>query len=389
MAKKKILAFSTIRSDYDLMSSLFRMLNEEEEIELKLLVSGAHMSPTFGKSVKQIEKDGLDILLRLETLIDSDSKVSRIKTASLMLQNSIDIIAQYSPDLMIYAGDREDVLIASMIGGYLEIPTIHFFGGDHTVDGHIDNSIRHATSKLSSIHMVSTAEHKDRLLHMGENKSRIYPIGSIALDKFCESKQLSLEEIQNTMELPKDFKDFALVIFHPGVDEKDVSGDILTDILQSLLDRNIKSFVSAPNTDPGNRRIFEAMKKFDGNSNFCFYKNLDRELFISIYKQSQFIMGNSSSGITEAASIPIPAINVGSRQRGRMAGENVVFVGTNKSEISSALDLITSDSFQEKMVGFTNPYGDGKSTQRAFELIKTKDFGEYLFKTEDALTVLT
>lgn len=123
---KKILAITSIRSDYDLMSELYKLLNEDIDIELKLLVSGAHMSPNYGKTVNLINKDGFDILLKIETLIDSDSNTSRIKTASLLLQNSIDIINHYGPDLIIYAGDREDVIIGGLIGGYLEIPTIHF-----------------------------------------------------------------------------------------------------------------------------------------------------------------------------------------------------------------------------------------------------------------------
>ena len=138
-------------------------------MSLKLLVCGAHLSETYGYSVKLIEEDGMDILLKIESLIDSSSKTSRIKTASILLQNSIDIVAQYNPDLIIYAGDREEVLVGGMLGGYLKIPTAHFFGGDHVKDGHIDNQIRHSTAKLSSVHFVSIEEHKQRLIKTGRS----------------------------------------------------------------------------------------------------------------------------------------------------------------------------------------------------------------------------
>src|SRR5690554_5565085 len=157
---KKVLGITTIRSDYDLLSPLYKKMEEDSDIELKLLVAGGHLSSTYGESINLIKEDGFKILCEIETLIDSNSKKSRLKTASILLQNSIDIVAQYNPDVIIYAGDREDVIVGALLGGYLEIPTIHFYGGDHVKDLHIDNPIRHATSKLSTVHMVSNEEHK-------------------------------------------------------------------------------------------------------------------------------------------------------------------------------------------------------------------------------------
>ena len=178
---KKIIAFTAIRSEYDLLSSLYKLLNADENIDLKLIVSGAHLSKTYGYSVKDIEADGFDILAKIETLIDSDTKASRIKSAAILFQSCIDIIANYNPDLIIFAGDREEVIVASLVGGYLEIPTVHFFGGDHVEDSHIDNPVRHATSKLSSAHFVSTLEHKKRLIAMGEKEERIFDIDSYVI----------------------------------------------------------------------------------------------------------------------------------------------------------------------------------------------------------------
>lgn len=382
---KKILAITSIRSDYDLMSELYKLLNKDLDIELKLLVSGAHMSPSYGKTIDLINKDGFDILLKLETLIDSDSNVSRIKTASLLLQNSIDVIDHYGPDLIIYGGDREDVIIGGMIGGYLEIPTIHFFGGDHVKDGHFDNPIRHATSKLSCIHMVSLEQHKKRLMRMGENPARIYNIGSIALDKFRKHKACSKNEIKQFFNIKKGFDSFSLVIFHSVLEEKENSGVYFENILGALKNRNINAIVSAPNTDPGNRKIFEVIKNFEEDKNFVFYKSLEREIFLSVYKQSDFIIGNSSSGIVEASSIPLPAVNVGLRQVGRYAGDNVVFCNTDILSIEKAIEKVKSRDFLNTLYGFKNPYGDGNSSVRAYEIIKKTDFKKFLLKKEDPL----
>ena len=161
---KKILAITGIRSDYDLMSSLYKKLNADPAINLKLLVGGAHLSSKFGRTVDLINQDGLKILQTVESLLDSDSSASRIKSASIFLQGAIDCVSSWNPDLIIYAGDREETWIGAMLGNYLEIPTVHFYGGDHTSTGHLDNPVRHAVSKLSTVHAVTLELHRRRLV---------------------------------------------------------------------------------------------------------------------------------------------------------------------------------------------------------------------------------
>jgi UDP-N-acetylglucosamine 2-epimerase (non-hydrolysing)/GDP/UDP-N,N'-diacetylbacillosamine 2-epimerase (hydrolysing) len=384
---KKILALSTIRSDYDLMSGLYRRLHDDPSIDLRLLVAGAHLSRTYGHSVEQIEADGFNILARIETLIDSDSPQSRLKTASLLLQNSIDLVAAFSPDLIMYAGDREDVLIGAMLGTYLSIPTMHFFGGDHEKDGHADTAVRHATSKLSSIHMVATEEHKQRLIRMGESSRRIFTTGSIALDKFVSFTPFSREEIYHRLSLNGWSSPFALVIFHPVLEELNQCGHFFENILMALKEAGIPAFVSYPNTDPGNKQIISVIERYRTDNSFHFFKNLPRDIFLSIYKGSAFIIGNSSSGILEAASIPIPAINVGMRQRGRYAAGNVIFCDTDPLEIRDAVRRVTSEELNAQVAGMVNPYGDGNSCERAFTIIKQMNFSQYRQKLEDPLDV--
>ena len=384
---KKILAFTSIRSDYDLMSPLYRLLHEDKDIDFKIIVSGAHLSHSFGYSVEQIRKDGFNILLEIETLLSSDTGLSRVKSASLLLQNSLETIARFNPDLMIFAGDREDVLMYAMIGGYLNIATIHVFSGDHTEDGYIDNPIRHATSKLSSAHFVTLKEHKKRLVRMGENPKRVFEIGNISLDKFISYKPMLKSEIQEYFNIDKKFEDFALMIFHPVTEEIEKVDEYFENILINLEQRNINTFVSYPNVDPGNQKLLKVIDKYKENKNFIFYKNLDRDIFMSIYKHSKFIIGNSSSGICEAASLKIPAINVGLRQTGRYADKNVIFCGTSFEEISKSLDKALSKDFLEKLNDLQNSYGDGNSAKKAYEIIKSIDFKSMIAKVEDPLKV--
>jgi len=382
---KKILAFTSIRSDYDLMKPLYELLHADSSVDFKLIVSGAHLSNSFGESVQQIYIDGFDILLEIETLLNSDSALGRLKSASLLLQNSIDTIAHFSPDLILYAGDREDVLIYSMIGGYLNIPTLHFYAGDHVEDGYIDNPIRHATSKLSTAQFVTIEEHKKRLIRMGEDPKRIFVSGNISLDKFVNFKSLTKVQLKEHFDFTWKSNDFALVIFHPITCEKESAGIYLDNILKSLISKNIPAFVSYPNVDPGNQKIIDIIERHKKHNDFIFYKNLDRNIFMSIYKNAQFILGNSSSGICEAATFKLPAINVGMRQTGRYADHNVIFCGTSINEISESIDKSLSDSFQQKLKTLINPYGNGKSANKAYEIIKSIDFNAMLKKTEDPL----
>jgi len=383
---KKILAFSSIRSDYDLMSPLYRLLHKDDEIDFKIIVSGAHLSHSFGYSVEQIRKDGFDILLEIETLLSSDTGLSRVKSASFLLQNSLEAIAKFNPDLMIYAGDREDVLMYAMIGGYLGVPTIHFSGGDHVSDGYIDNPIRHATSKLSTAHFVDLEIHKKRLIAMGENQSRIHVVGAISLDNFVHFKSLRKASLFEKFNLSvKD--NYAILIFHPITEEKSYTDQIYINILNNLSEKNIFTFVGYPNVDPGSSKLFDVINNYSKHKNFYFYKNLDREIFLSLYKYANFIIGNSSSGVCEAASIPIPAINVGKRQTARIAGKNVIFCDSDYESIKKAIYLATSSQFNEEIREIKNPYGDGNSAFKAYKLIKEVDFKSILAKKEDPLEI--
>lgn len=382
---KKILAFSSIRSDYDLMSPLYRLLDGDKDIDFRMIVSGAHLSCNFGYSVEQIRKDQFNILLEVETLLNSDTMLSRIKSASILLQNSLETVAKFAPDLIIFAGDREDALIYAMIGGYLGIPTIHVFAGDHVQDGYIDNPIRHAASKLATVHFVTMEEHKKRLICMGEDPKRVFVIGNPSLDKFVSFKPLSKGDIRKFFKIKNNFNDFALMIFHPITKEIDRADEYFENILKNLENKKINTFVSYPNVDPGNQKLLKIIDKYSHNSNFIFYKNLDREIFMSIYKHSKFIIGNSSSGICEAASLKIPAINVGLRQTGRYADRNVIFCGTDFGSIDNSLNKALSKDFLETLKDLSNSYGDGKSSIMAYEIIKTLDIKSMIEKTEDPL----
>lgn len=382
----KILALTSIRSDYDLLSSLYKILNDDKEIELKLLVSGAHLSNQYGNTKELIKSDGLEILLEVETLINSDTPKSKLKTASIFLQNSIDVVDGFSPDLILFAGDREDVIMGGLLGVYLQIPTIHFYGGDHETAGHEDTVIRHATSKLATLHFVSCDEHKQRLEKMGEESRRIHNIGSISLDRLRNFNFMSLELIKKELDITLHNK-IALVIYHPSPNKNESDDIVFRNILESLRLNDFFAIVSYPNTDSNHSKILDVIKEFETDENIYFFKNLHRDIFLSIFTQSTLMIGNSSAGIYEAASIPIPAINVGMRQKDRMANENVLFCNTDVTSITESIQKVCSKEFSTSMQTINNIYGDGKSALRAYNLIKTLNIEPLKQKIKDPLCI--
>ena len=386
-SKKRILAFSSIRSDYDLMSSLYGKLREDSEIEFKILVSGAHLSESYGTSGRYIRQDRMPVLDLIETLIDSDSPSSRIKTASILLQNAIHSIERFSPDLMILAGDREDMMAGALIGSYMKIPTAHFFGGDHTSDGNVDNPVRYAISKLASVHFVIHAEHKKRLMRIGENEKRIFVVGNPAVDKFVNEKFIPKKKLlgiigENRIKVDDNY---AVLIFHPLLGFEQFAGDYFEQILQTLAQSDIKAFVSTPNTDAGNKKIIAVIKRYSNSDRFVFYHNLRRTEFINMLRHATFMIGNSSSGILESSSIPLGVINVGLRQKDRLAAENVIFIDHDVLQIEEAIKKMFSEKFMKKLKQVKNPYGDGRSVDKIHELLKKINFKDYLYKTEDPL----
>jgi GDP/UDP-N,N'-diacetylbacillosamine 2-epimerase (hydrolysing) len=384
MSIEKILAFTAIRSDYDLMSGLYKKIHADPELELALIVSGAHLSESYGSTVKYIERDGLPIVARIESLIDSNSISSRIKSASILLQDCIHTVEFFKPDLILFAGDREDAIVAALISAYLKVPSVHFFGGDHASDGNVDNSVRHACSKLASFHFVTHERHVMRLKAIGEPDTRISLIGSPSLDKFINEPWITKDELLRKFGRDSQL-DYAIMIHHPILGYEEKAGEYFEEILIALKDEGINAFVSYPNTDAGNKRCIAVIGQYEADPNFFFFKNLERNLFVNLMRHARFMIGNSSAGLFESPMIPLGVVNVGERQRGRIAAENVVFVDQGVENIRSGIRQVCSEGFRNHVKKIKSPYGEGNSVEKALEMLKNIDLVKYRYKSEDPL----
>ncbi len=379
----RMLSITGNRADYDLMSYLYRRLNQDPDVELGLVVTGGHLTDTYGSSIEDIRRDGNYIVAEIDDILSSDHRSSRAKATGILIQSLADVVRGFRPDIMIAAGDREDVMAMAVASLYTQIPLLHFFGGDQENSGHVDNLVRHAVSKIATAHFVSCEEHKNRLIAIGEEESRIYNIGSVALDKFNEEPFLPVNEVMSTLGL-RGFENYALLIYHPPAEIMGENKEI-EEILKVLAEKGIKTVVGYPNTDFNHHAVMEKYALYQGHPNFYFYKNLNRNLFINLYRHAMFQIGNSSSGIAEAASIPIPVINVGSRQRGRGNTQNIIFVEDYRQGLSEAIEKVMSAEWRAAIKDTKNAFGDGRSSQRAYELIKTVDFSKQILKKYDPL----
>ncbi len=379
----KILTITGNRADYDLMSYLYKYFNVDPDIDLGIVVTGGHLTVGYENSVQEIKKDGNKIVAEITDIFNSDTKDSRAKSTGILIAGLTEVVKQFQPDIVVAPGDREEVIAMGIVAAYMQIPFVHFFGGDFAESGHVDNVMRHAASKMASIHIVSLEEHKQRLICIGEREDSIFPIGSIALDKFREEAVVSKKEVLKKVGID-GYDHYALLIYHPPAEEQ--KNDIeISEIMRALNEKKIKTVVSYPNTDFNNSRVIKVYEKYKDCDNFFFYRNLDRNTFVNLYRNADFQIGNSSSGVCEAASIPIPVINIGTRQRNRGNNENVVYISNVFNGLEEAIDNVMSNEYRESIKDIKNVFGDGNSSKKAYELIKGIDYSEYLLKFYDPL----
>ena len=373
---RKILAFTGIRSEYDLQYSIAKSLTEMENIEFQFLVFGAHLSEKFGKTIDYIIKDGFKICDMVETFPDDDSYSGKVKTISILLNKLAALFTNEKPDIILVAGDREEVITASIAATYFNIPICHIFGGDKTFPdelGDIDEQIRNATTKLAQLHFVIHDDHKERILKMGEEPWRVNNVGSPALDKYNLFNFPNISKLSDFFGISLLKKSYAVLIHHSLPNNIEESVFELNNILSAIQTSGITTFISYPNNDPGNTLIIDCINEYSKtNRNLIVYQNLPREYFIPLIQNSKFLIGNSSMGILECPFLQLPAINVGKRQQERLNAGNVIFCNSSKDSITNAINKVLNDEeFNSNLKSFKNFYGDGNSGFKIASILAT------------------
>jgi UDP-N-acetylglucosamine 2-epimerase (non-hydrolysing)/GDP/UDP-N,N'-diacetylbacillosamine 2-epimerase (hydrolysing) len=374
--KRKIAVVTSSRADYSHLYWPLRELASHPEVELKIIAIGPHLSPEFGCTAGEIEKDGFGIAARIECLLSSDSDVGMAKTIGLAVLGLADCLGPMRPDLLLLIADRYEMLAPAAVATALRIPLAHVEGGEIS-EGAIDDAVRNALTKLSHLHFTSTELARARVIAMGEEEWRVHRAGAPSLDHLRRSPLLSREQVEERLGI-RFAPPTALIAFHPTTIARDLTreADALFTALESVPARLLFCY---PNADAGSRSLIERANSFvRGAGAGRVFVNLDPVLYWSLLRSVDLLIGNSSSGIMEAASFALPAVNVGIRQRGRERARNVLDADASAPSILDRVGAAISQEFRRSLRGMENPYGDGHAAERIVSVLTSVPLGEQL-----------
>lgn len=367
--KRKIAVVTTSRADYGPLYWPLRELSQHAAVRLELLVLGAHLSPEFGATVREIENDGFPISAKLECLLSSDSDVGMAKTIGVATLSLADTLGAMRPDILLLIADRYEMLAPAAVALALRIPVAHIEGGEIS-EGAIDDAVRNALTKLSHIHFTSTETARRRIISMDEEAWRVHRAGAPSLDHLRRSTLLGRVELEAKLAITLE-KPVIVVAYHPvtiarnTVQEADAVFPALAKIAGQIL-------FCYPNADAGSRELIERTRAFvAGRAGAHVFVNLDAVTYWSLLRQADLFLGNSSSGIMETPSLALPAVNVGLRQQGRERARNVVDAEADSELIVAAAKIAQSNAFRASLAGMTNPYGDGRAAEKIVEVLTT------------------
>ena len=378
--KRRIAVVTTSRADYSHLYWPLKLLQAHPDVDLKLIVMASHLSPEFGMTLSEIERDGFTIAARIESLLSSDSDVGMAKSIGVAVLSLADALGAMRPDLLLLIADRYEMLAPAAVALSLRIPIAHIEGGEIS-EGAIDDAVRNALTKMSHIHFTSTEEAQARVIAMGEEAWRVHRAGAPSLDHLRRSRLLTREEVEQRCAI--DLRTPALLVaYHPVTLEHDttVEAEALFAALEQIAaDGDAQILFCYPNADAGSRRLIERTQRFlEEHPRGKLFVNLDAVTYWSLLRQVDALIGNSSSGIMETASFALPTVNVGLRQKGRERARNVLDAEANAEAIVARVAEARTAAFRASLADMTNPYGDGHAAERIVEVLTTVPLGPQL-----------
>jgi UDP-hydrolysing UDP-N-acetyl-D-glucosamine 2-epimerase len=377
-ARRQIAVVTTSRADYSHLYWPLRTLADRADVDLRLIVLGAHLSSEFGNTVHEIEKDGFPIDARIECLLSSDSDVGMAKTIGVAALGLAEHLGVMRPDLLLLIADRYEMLAPAAVALALRIPIAHIEGGE-TSEGAIDDAVRNALTKIAHVHFTSTFAARRRIIAMGEEEWRVHRAGAPSLDHLRRSSLLTRAQLEEKLECELSVPT-VLVSYHPVTlaDDTLEEAEALFSALSQLPEQLLFCY---PNADAGSRALIERTKSFLATrGEGRVFVNLDALTYWSLLRQVEVLVGNSSSGIMETASFGLPTVNVGIRQHGRERPGNVVDAGADAAEIVATLRAARSSEFRESLRGMSNPYGDGTASEKIAEVLTSVPLGKKLLR---------
>jgi len=365
--KRKIAVITGTRADYGIFYYILKEIEKHEALDLKLIVCGMHLCPEYGMTINEIEQDGFEIADKFETILASDTGVAMANSIGLSIISMAQCFDRIKPDLLLILGDRGEMLAAATTAIYMNIPVAHIHGGE--VTGTVDESVRHAITKLSHIHFPANEDSKQRILKLGEKEKNIFVVGAPGLDYIKKTKYISRKEMLNKFNLEDD-KIF-LLTEHPVTTERDMVEWQIRETLDAVVELGYQTIVSYPNSDNGGREIIRIIEEYRAKYLFLkVFRNLSQVEYLSFLDIAEVMIGNSSSGIIEAPSFKLPVVNIGSRQDGRLRACNVIDIPYGRDSVIRGIkEAIYDESFKKQLKNCTNPYGDGNASGRISQIL--------------------
>lgn len=369
--RKKICVITTSRADYGLLHGPMKLIQGESDLILQLIVSGSHLSPEYGETYREIESDGFVIDERVEMQLASDTAVGITKSLGLAVIGFAEAFEHLRPDCILLLGDRYELLAAAQAALIARIPIAHIAGGD-TTEGAFDEAIRHSISKMSHLHFVTNADAATRLRQMGENPKSIHNTGSPGIDYIRHFTPLSRRELER--KLNRSFKQKnILVTYHPETLSQNPTQSDFVEVLAALetFDANSTAiFFTRPNQDPAGKALSKLIDAFVAeHANASAFASLGSDVYLSMLREVDVVVGNSSSGLYEVPSFKKPTVNIGDRQKGRLFASSVINARPDGKDVIAAI----ARAFEMDCSDTVNPYGDGHASEKIVRILADVD----------------
>ena len=363
---KKIMIITGSRGEWGYIRPILKLIEEREDVQAVLVVTNMHLLPAYGNSYKEIENDGFHIDYKVHMSLDGYSHVTQAKSLGIFLSSMPDIIENEKPDWILLAGDRGEQLMGAIAGAYTYTPVAHIQAGE--VSGNIDNMTRHAIGKLVHLHFASNQDAADRLIKLGEEAFRVHNVGAPQIDEMVSAQYTPLSEIEEKLCIRLQ-DGYLLGVMHPVTEEADRAEMQAEVFIKALNQFPMPKVIILPNNDAGSNGVKRAIQEYR-EGEYYMYANLKREDYLGLLKNTKCIVGNSSSGLLEAPTFKVPAVNIGRRQNMRFRGINVIDVPFETNQVVSAIRKAMSDEFRSYLdKECVNPYGDGHSSERILDLL--------------------
>jgi GDP/UDP-N,N'-diacetylbacillosamine 2-epimerase (hydrolysing) len=379
--KRKICVITGSRAEYGLLKPLIDRINKDPFLELQVIATGMHLSPDFGLTYREIEKDGIEINRKVDIQLLSDTPLGISKSAGLAVIGLAEALEELKPDIAVLLGDRYEIFAAASAALFLKVPLAHIHGGE-TTEGAFDEALRHSITKMSHLHFTSTEDYRRCVIQMGEDPERVFNVGAIGLDNIRSLKLLSRDELEKAAGI-RFGKRNLLVTFHPVTLEENTAGTQFRELLDALdTQKDTRLIFTKANSDTDGRVINRMIDEYvsGNNGKAIAFTSMGRLNYLSAMQYADAVVGNSSSGIIEAPSLKTGTINIGDRQKGRIKARSVIDCPPEKNAVSKALDQIYSEGYREMLSTVKNPYDNGGASERILEFIKNRDLKGILKK---------